>query len=585
MRKNIIVIVLLTVELCVHAINAKRSWITVTQRDGSEVELMMYGNENFHYFMTKDGLPVLQNSNDSNYYYANASGFGMTVTTQLAHNPDSRSMSEKAFAKELSTTTDLSVVTNISIRKKNTTKRDISSYTGHKKGIVILTQFSDKKFSISQNPKLFYNNILNGENYSSGNFVGSVYDYFCAQSSGLFNLTFDVVGPITLPSPISYYGSNDSSGDDIRPGLMTAQACMMVADSVNFSDYDWDGDGVVDQVFIEYAGYGEADGGGSSTIWPHEWELSSSDYTKSLTIDGVTVDTYACANELMYGTKTPTSSGIGTFCHEFSHCLGFPDFYDTGSNSNFGMDQWDLMDYGCYNGNGFCPAGYTSYEKWFCGWQAPIELSSACNIDNIKPFSEGGSSYIIYNDNDKNEYFLLENRQRLNWDASLSGSGLLILHVDYDTDSWTNNTVNTISSHQRMTIFHADNSASSSLTSIAGDPYPYGAKDSLTDKSIPAAKLYNNNIAGTKYMDKPITDIVQNSDGTISLKFMGGNISASIVENVESYDSLVGKSVDIYDLNGRVVLRTNDFRGIDPIPSGVYILRVINGKTFKISKK
>lgn len=147
---------------------------------------------------------------------------------------------------------------------------------------------------------------------------------------------------------------------------MVAEACLAADSEVNFADYDWDGDGEVDQVFVLYAGLGEAAGGDDDTVWPHMWNLSSSDYRKSLTLDNVKVDTYACSSEMTKDYDTfgypDIVSGIGTFCHEFSHCLGYPDMYDM-NYKNFGMATWDLMDYGNYNGKGFIPSGYTAYEN------------------------------------------------------------------------------------------------------------------------------------------------------------------------------------------------------------------------------
>lgn|SRR5574344_597633 len=584
MKRIITAMALLTVVLCVDAVNAKKMWITVKQGDSTEVELMLRGNEHFHYFMTRDSLPVLKNEADGSYYYANSYGYGMSRTAQMVHEIGVRTLPETRVASEVATTVSVASATPMMTNTRSKSTELKSSYLGSKKGLVILTQFSDTKFSLFSNSKVTYDSVLNCKNYHSGDFIGSVYDYFYAQSSGQFNLTFDVVGPVTLSNTMSYYGGNDNSGEDKHPGQMAAEACLLVADSVDFSNYDWNGDGIVDQVFIQYAGYGEADGGASNTIWPHEWELSSSDYGKSLTIDGETVDTYACANELAHGTSTPTSVGIGTFCHEFSHCLGFPDFYDKSGQSNFGMDAWDLLDYGNYNGNGFCPAGYTSYEKWFCGWQEPIVLSSACDVDNIVPLSGGGNTYVVYNDNNDNEYYLLENRQQTSWDAALPGAGLLILHVDYSSNAWTNNTVNTSRTHQRMTIFHADNDKGTSISSLAGDPFPYNGNDSLTNNSAPASTLYNSNTDGNKLMNKSITSIVQNSDGTVSFKFMGGGAATSI-ENVEQTNNVIGKSVVVYDTGGRVMLRTKNYTGTEEIPAGTYILRTQDGVISKFIKQ
>ena len=128
--------------------------------------------------------------------------------------------------------------------------------------------------------------------------------------------------------------------------------------------------------------------------------------------------------------------GIGTICHEFSHCLGLPDMYDTQGNQ-YGMGTYDLMDQGSYNGDSFQPPYYSAYEKWYCGWATPTELSEATTVKDMKPVAEGGQTFVIYNDNHKDEYYLLENRQQQGWDGSLYGKGLMITHVDRRSPSTT----------------------------------------------------------------------------------------------------------------------------------------------------
>ena len=263
-------------------------------------------------------------------------------------------------------------------------------------------QFKDKSFKAANNLDK-YKDIMNMENYTVGSFKGSVSDYFKAQSKNKdgesqFELTFDVVGPYTSAKNLSYYGSNNSNGDDKHPDELIVEAVTAADAEVDFNDYDWDGDGEVDQVFVLYAGNGEADGGAASTIWPHMWELGFTG--KSLTLDGVLINTYACSNE----TKTSGSiEGIGCFCHEFSHCLGFPDFYDTSYSGWYGMGDYDLMCGGSYNGGTFCPAGYNAYEKWMAGWLEPIELTTDQKIENLTPISDAGDAYIIRNSGHSDE--------------------------------------------------------------------------------------------------------------------------------------------------------------------------------------
>ncbi len=410
---------------------------------------------------------------------------------------------------------------------------DVGSITGKKKGLIILVNFTDVSFNASNNNAL-YKRIANEQNFSYGNFKGSMYDYFYAQSDGLFELTFDVVGPVTVSKAQSYYGGNDSDGHDQHPAAMVIEALKLVDSQVNFADYDWNNDKTVEQVYVVYAGQGEADRGADETIWPHEWTLSSANYygdgSGTQTLDGVKIDTYACGGELNGDNNI---AGIDTMCHEFSHCLGYPDFYDTDYSGGQGMGYWDLMDSGSYNDNGYQPAGYTSYERWVAGWKEPIELVNTQSITNMAALQMSGSnSYVIYNKANNNEYYLLENRQKTGWDSSLPGAGLLILHVDYNSTVWNNNAPNDDPSHQRMTWIPADNqyqyemSNGSKYYTTAGmkdDPFPYGSVNAFGKNTTPAATLFNNNSDGTKYLDSSVENITQNADGTISFDFVGAS--------------------------------------------------------------
>ena len=433
-----------------------------------------------------------------------------------------------------------------------------------------------------------FNNIANKIGFTNSlGFKGSVKDYFLAQSNGQFELDFDVVGPYTLSQNMAYYGAHGKNGlHDVKPGHMILEACQMADKDVNYKDYDWDGDGEVDQVFVIYAGFGEADGGSEDTIWPHESQLSSWVGNPYETKDGVSVNTYACGNENTYDMLGRSRiNGIGTICHEFSHCLGYPDLYDTNYGGNFGMGSFDLMDAGSYNGESFCPPNYSAYEKWFAGWITPTVLDKPASVKGMQAQDvKYGQAFVVYNDNNKNEYYLIENRQQSVgiWDKQLPASGMMITHVDYDENIWERNNVNTIvnysnqydpeyayldNDHQRLTIFHADNEEGASADSQAGDLYPFNGNNSLTDTSSPAATIYQ----GGTTMGKPITNITQNEDGSIDFDFMGGsndNIISGIhfIEN----DEMSSFGQGVYSLDGRYM--GTSANGLE---KGIYI---VNGK-------
>lgn len=549
MKRLILSVFILMGMLSLHAIPAKREVSKVTQSDGSLLEIMQRGDESFHFYTTTDGLPLTETS--EGFTYARVINGNLISTDILAHNKQERSLRESSFLLFSGSYNKESVfrhwqvlnasrnshrlarsLKNRKLFSSNQVKSRSASSSITKKGLVILVNYSDSAMKYKQSD---FNPMFNQKGYSKNRHIGSVRDYFTDQSYGQLTIDFDVVGPYTLKNKLAYYGENESNGDDKHAGEMVAEACNLADKDVNFSDYDWDGDGEVEQVYVIYAGYGEASWGtnapsrGKVTIWPHEWTLSDSDYGKRLQLDNVKINTYACSNELA-GTSGTVMDGIGTACHEFSHCLGIPDLYDTSGDS-FGMATWSVMDYGCYNGpygyEGCVPAAYTAYERFYCGWLEPTVLSEGCEVKNMSSITDSQDSYIIYNEKYENEYYILTNIQLSSWNKYAEGHGLLVVHVDYDEDAWFGNSVNDNASHQRCSIIAADNKipsidSSEGWESLAGDPYPGTSNNySLTNNTTPAATLFNSNSDGKKYMNKPIEKISENN-GKISFKFNGG---------------------------------------------------------------
>lgn len=499
MKQRIFILnALLCLVLSVWAVPAKRGvWCSLSLVDGTEVKAQLVGDEFLHYYVSEDGTKYVQDE---------STGLYRKMTDEVT--AQRRSAVRRAQAQG---------------RQKRMLRKAQASnaFQGTKKGLIILVQFTDSKFKSGHDLAL-YERIANDENYSGNNFRGSIKDYFKAQSHGMFELDFDVVGICQLQHTYAYYGRNDSKEEDVKPGQMVAEACLWAHEQgIDFSKYDWDGDGEVDQVFVLYAGHGEASYKDANTIWPHMYYLSASDYGKSLSLDGVTVDTYACSSEL---NGDGNLDGIGTFCHEFSHCMGFPDLYDTSYAGWFGMGDFDLMCSGSYNGDSKCPAGYSAYEKAECGW---LTLKDMTNIEQetsivgVQPMSADGDAYIIKNKGHEDEYYILENRQKTGWDSYLPASGLMITHVDYNADIWDWNMPNTsgkyedangntkTNDHQRLTIFRAGKSTDE--YGDASDLYPYGSNNSLTATSSPASTLYNTNSDGSNYMHIDINNIAVKS--------------------------------------------------------------------------
>lgn len=505
MKKIILSIALAMLTLTASAVPARRTQRTLTLSDGTQVTATLSGDENYHYWKTADGRAFVMNEENIPQEISlqqAQSKLQAKVQARNAHRIAKRTKRKAAWGAET------------------------NPISGERKGLVILVNYKDKKM---QHTQAEYNDYFNKAGYSDNNCTGSVRDYFLSQSYGKFSLDFDVMGPVTLSKNLSYYGDNDSDGNDKHAAEMVAEAVKLAVSGIDLKRYDWDGDGYVDQVYVVYAGYGEHADAPANTIWPHEFELSEAakynDGPGALTINGVTIDTYACSSELR-GSSGNKMDGIGTACHEFSHCLAIPDMYDTSADGeNFGMNVWDLMDYGSYNGEdgyGETPAPFTSYERMYCGWLTPVELTQPCNVNDMPAITKEPVAYLIRNDNPKfpGEYYLLENHQQESWDAYAPAHGMLVLHVDFNSNAWKQNTVNNVASHQRMTIIPADGKLSHYNT--AGDTWPgTSKKTALTDSSNPAAKLYNLNSNGRKFMGHPIENIAE-KDGLISFTFDGG---------------------------------------------------------------
>lgn len=514
--------------------------------DGTEVTAELKGDEFCHYWLADDGTAYIKEDNKDIYKAISIDSLtrqGIARRTAANQTRMRRTPGMGRMGKP-------------------------THYTGQKRGLIILMQFPDRTFADEASARERYRRIANQPGFSSEEgFTGSVYDYFKAQSRGAFELTFDVMGPYTTPRRAKYYGQDYQGSLDVHVGELIAEACQQADAEVNFADYDWDGDGEADQVVVIYAGQGQAAGGDENTIWPHEGKLSGIGSSQQpLTLDNVKIDTYACSCELGLNN---TIDGIGTICHEFSHCLGLPDMYDTQSNygseyRKYGMSYWDLMDLGNYNDNSFTPAGYTAYERTFCGWMEPKVLTADTTVTAMRPLTEGGEAYIIRNDAHPDEYYMLENRQPTGWDAGLPGRGLLVVHVDYNEERWATNNVNTYS--ERCTVIRADNSdnrATNDLTDVAGDIYPYGSNNSLTNTSVPAATLNNDNTDGGQLMNKSILGITQNADSTMAFRFING-IASGIADLTPDNPQA---ALPVYTLSGQ---RMADDTG--SLAKGIYII-------------
>lgn len=557
-----------------NAVPAKKLQKVITLTNGTQVSVELRGDEYLSWWEGTDGTAYRATA-DENVFEA------FDLEAQKPAAAARRARAEQGRVARLARVKN-------SLRGADDKMRGLGgdhiTYKGVKKGLVVLVDFKNKKFADGHDLE-YYKNVINGKDFSDEEegYVGSVRDYFLAQSNGQFELDFDVVGPVTMSKNYGYYGNDGAYQKDEKVYEMIKEACDGIQDKVNLKDYDWDGDGEADQVFFLYAGLGQASGGSAGTIWPHESELR---YWPCGVLSYSTgkINTYACANELQpetQGSSRYISAGIGTICHEFSHCLGFADMYDTTGGGGYGMLVFDVMDQGSYNGNGFVPCNYTAFERIYAGWVEPIELIDPATVKDMKSVSDYGRPFIMYNYKNTNEYFLLENRQNTGWDKGLYGSnGLLIVHVNYVPSRWANNSVNSSAEKiQCCTVVNADGSRENTQYSLQGDLYPYEVKgvtmnDEFTDESEPAAKLYTKNSDNSYALGIPITNI-KRSKGSISFLVCGGD-DKNVIDNTFNgvVDGINGVTVADKTRDNRIYSIDGRYLGTDAsaLGKGIYVV-------------
>ena len=446
--------------------------------------------------------------------------------------------------------------------------------TGEIKAVVILAAFSDVAFSISEDSI----NTLLSKRYNADNYTeevlfdeysnaygqkfglqvsipGSARDYFRTQSFGQFIPSFDIIGPVTLDNPRAYYGGNKSNGSDKNTSGMISDACKKAYNLglTDFTDYDNDHDGIVDIVYVVYAGCDEAQVSAHGTDIQHPvpdaiWAKASN---ISLTLGDMKISRYACSGELVI--DLPVVAGIGTFVHEFSHILGLPDFYNTKAE-DFTMDVWSVMDYGMYNAEGFVPCGYTAFERYSLGWipmhtlDEPVTMS----IGTTDKERKGYRIFTAEAEADTSSFYLIETIRREGWNRYAPANGMLISEVTYDRSAWKGNTVNAEANH-RHCIVPANN-----YWSIEGDGY--NPTKHLFGTANHEFSLTSTPSSRTQFgvaMDKPLTDINYDAKkGVTTFHFRGGNPT----DGINKSEIRNQKSEIIYDLLGRRV--ENPSKGI-----------------------
>ena len=519
-----------------YAVKAYPGLISAIQPDGSTISYFLHGDENFSYMVSENGYLLTYDEKGFLVYGA------LDVVTEKIQPSPARPTKFVDVESELKAISEVRVLRGQSAVMRAASNKGYP-LTGSPKSLVILVNFSDCSFK-SKTAKSDFVNLLNQNDYAENGATGSARDYFRNASNGKFDPEFVVVGPYNLANDLKYYGEEEGSVHDKRPGNLIVDACAAADVDIDFADFDVNGDGYVDNIFVYYAGHNQAEGGGASTIWPHRSYIVS-----KVEFDGVRLGDYACTSEFR-GNKGHEMCGIGTFVHEFGHVLGLPDLYSTNYAGHKTLGSWDVMDNGSYNSYGRTPPTYSAYERFYLDWLTPIQLDNNRKCE-LQPISISNTAYLVAasahnmqgdNPNPK-EFFLLENRQKQNNDG-VPAQGLLITRITYNKLTWDNNTLNNNAKTMGVEICCAERSTDVPTYNV------FPGKGKVTDFQF---KLRDGSV-----LEKSLSQITEKDR---LLSFVFGNPSfmpnVQIDGDLQSFSASIGEEqVKRFTINATSVVGT-----------------------------
>jgi len=549
---------------------ALKGTVCVKQPDGRMVTLQLHGDEFMHFTTTADGYTVVRSS-DGCYRYA-VEHDGLLQTTEFAAaDPAERQAPELAFLATQPRMVRPAMTEGQRMLKESAAtlyagdqmqrRSPAASKIGRKhidygnfKGLVLLVEFNDRKF-LREDAQEFYQRLTSEKNMDCYYDVtgtkrtevyGSVRDYFRDNSMGIFDPTFDVVGPVQVNYNATYAGGqngNKSIYNILKAALSAANS------QVDYSVYDLDGDNKVDMVYFIFAGYGSyVAGNNTNYIWPHAADFSYffAYGSNSLRFDGVKFGRYACSVEIQdyesQAAEHQDLDGIGTMCHEFSHVLGLADHYDTDYEQNGSTrtpEGWDVMASGADYLHGLSPIGYSAYERYSLGF-APLQKLDVAGNYTLAPFQTNNQFYLLETGT-RNENFYIENRQREGWDRALPGHGMLVWRVDStNTMVWQGNSVNANTAHMYLELISA---IPGKGMSTGYTPFPgLGNVGDFTATTSPALKTW----AGKEAV-LDLYYITETSDGLIYFK-----ADKNLFENtVEDFEAMEATTADAENVQGK----------------------------------
>ena len=496
--------------------------VVVATADGKTAEIFMQGDENYKFATTVDGFTLL--SDASGWWYATTDAEGSVVKSDFPlmaadDETDALRVFKASCPKGL-----LPTISNATAGSRGMTENRAAAHspiTGERRALVVLMQFRDLTF---KKTNAEFTRLFNDIDYHENNATGSVRDFYRYASEGQLDYVSDIYGPYTAKNDMNYYGANTANGgNDAHAVELCVEAMCSLPHDIDYSAYDNNGDGLIDNVHIIFAGYGEEAGGPANAIWSHEYPHRISLRNEI----GYSLAGYSCSPELR-GNTGERISRIGVVCHELGHALGAMDYYDTNydtGGSYEGTGKWDIMASGSWNDDGRTPPNFNPYVRSeVFGWNEQILLDVEETVSIAVAASAADTPTAVYriNTGSDGDYFLLENRQQEGFDAALPGKGLMVYHVHPKLSRYLG--TNTINASHPQTFYPVcaagsnPNDKQYGNINSAGCPFP-GSKSvrTFTPTSSPAALAWNGSAANVS-----LTSITQAADGNILISTKPG---------------------------------------------------------------
>jgi len=468
--------------------------LTFGQKNGPDVSLKVFGDEHYARYETLSGYTVVYDEDAGQFCYARlAAGVFRSTGVAVTNLPPAglpRHLRESTVASQAKTEArrarrsaiaksrvNEDVVRTLGPNQGLLEGRQLSS--GPVRGLTILVNFQDVTSTVT---RADVDDMLNGANYTRNGNISSVRDYFKTVSSGKLDYTNVVVGPFTLSRNRQFYVNT----------LLVEEALQLAAASgLNLKQFDSQNQNIIDAVNILYAGQTQYLG----ELWPHNYSIN-------LQFGAMRTDLYLLTSL----GRTAADLSIGTFCHENGHLLcRFPDMYDYGERDgdsvrSAGIGMYCLMGAGNHLDFGRSPSPVCAYLRDLAGWcDNEIDLSAA----GTYVAKHGDYNTVMkFRSSKPNEYFLVENRSKMDLDRGGVSSGLAVYHCDIFGSNEQQQ--GTAAQHYQCALLQADGHRDLEMNVNQGDGTDlYGAVAgvALSSESAPNSREWDGRDSGLLLSD------------------------------------------------------------------------------------